>query len=98
MEHTEGECGCTTGEWEWVTAEKHHKKTIIKYCPKHKGAPDMYEALKALLGIVRDDGKRPHHSLCYGIDIEPHPDCELCKSIAVERMSEKALARAEGNS
>jgi hypothetical protein len=68
----------------------------IIYCPKHKASSDMYEALKKLLRVVEGDGKRKHHNLCYGLDVKAHPDCELCKSIVVERMGNKALAKAKG--
>ena len=43
MEYTKGECKCradnTTGE--------------IVYCPLHKAAPDMYEALEKLVDLSR---------------------------------------------
>ncbi len=36
-------CGCS------IFKVKHN--VIIDYCPKHKAAPDMYEALKGLLKL-----------------------------------------------
>lgn len=39
MSFTKGECGCKVVSSFLVGNE-------IEYCPKHKAAPDMYEALK----------------------------------------------------
>ena len=60
-----------------------------------KSIKEMYEALKELL-IITSTMERQHHNLCYGLDIEAHPDCQLCKLIAVERRANKVLAQAEG--
>lgn len=68
----------------------------ITYCPMHNVAPKLYVSLKVLLKLVRGNGERKHHNLCYGLDVEARPDCELCKSLAVERIAYKVLAEAEG--
>ncbi len=36
----EYECGCK------ITSDKNYPS--VEYCPKHKSAPDMYEALRAI--------------------------------------------------
>jgi len=46
MKYTKGECGCKLKQLGYVI-------TGIEYCPLHKSAPDLYEALKGL--IERDD-------------------------------------------
>jgi hypothetical protein len=81
-------CGCIVGQKDSVL--------YLEYCPMHKATPKLLTALKELLKVVKGDGKRKHHNLCYGLDVEAHPDCELCKSIAVERIGYKAVAEAEG--
>ena len=43
-------CGCTIED----LGDGSH---AINYCPKHKAAPDMYEALRALVGWLEDDKK-----------------------------------------
>lgn len=58
---------------------------------------DMYEVLKELLSVTTGNNRK-HHSfcyVCYGCGIKAHPDCELCKSIAVERIAAKVLAKVE---
>ena len=47
-------CGCKLIE---VGHEAGKTKVVydsIEYCPKHKAAPDMYEALKASLKLIND--------------------------------------------
>ena len=40
------ECGCRVVETqEYIVGEEIKKDMLIEYCPKHKAAPDMYEAL-----------------------------------------------------
>ena len=41
-------CGCTIF--------RVNDKVIIDYCPKHKAAPDMYEALKVLVNKFETAG------------------------------------------
>ncbi len=53
MEYTEGECGC------YVKAVLTRTNQVeIIYCPKHKSAPEMYEALK--LWHKHQQGTRGH--------------------------------------
>jgi len=47
MEYT-GQCGCKL-------KQLGHVITAIEYCPLHKSAPDLYEALKELVKVVDDD-------------------------------------------
>ena len=50
-EHTERECGCST-------KTGRSGNPYIVYCPKHKAAPAMYEALKNVFKYTcgRQDG------------------------------------------
>ena len=59
-------------------------------------APELLEALIGLLRFTRSMSHREHHNLCYGLDIEAHPDCELCKLITKERIAEQAIAKVCG--
>ena len=46
-------CGC------YVQQDTHlEEKVSIVYCPKHKAAPDMYEALKGLLVALHSSRRR----------------------------------------
>ena len=46
-------CGCR------VDADR-YRNTIWLYCPKHKAAPDMYEALLTAFGTIKalDNGQK----------------------------------------
>lgn len=39
-------CGCQIREFKGGVKGYRTKDTVIEYCPKHKAAEDMYEALK----------------------------------------------------
>lgn len=52
----------------------------------------MYQVAYSLLTFTQSLTTRRHHNLCYGLDIEAHPDCELCKLIKIERELTKVLA------
>ena len=56
----------------------------------------LLEALELLRRTTRDMKLRNHHGNCYGLDIEAHPDCELCKLISAERIADRVLAKIEG--
>ena len=47
---TEHQCGCVTS----VLGDGEDAVQTVSYCPKHKAAPEMYEALKELVKIVPD--------------------------------------------
>ena len=50
----------TKGEWERPCGCKVVKDAtipIIQYCPKHKAAPDLYEALKEAQVFTRGDDR-----------------------------------------
>ena len=76
--YTKGECGCKiVGAFSWWD------KDIIEYCPLHKAAKDMYEALiettEALQSLV----------IKYGNGIMP-------EDAPVIQGAKQALAKAEG--
>lgn len=48
MEYTT-ECGCRI----WIS--EYDGKATIHYCPKHKSAPDLYEALKEITTIEQSN-------------------------------------------
>jgi hypothetical protein len=58
-----------------------------------EASEDMYMTLKSVLAMEYDTR---HHSLCYGIDIESHPDCETCKTLKMLRRVYGAIVKAEG--
>ena len=42
-------CGCQVREVPYEVIKGLANATVIEYCPKHKAAPDMYEALTRFL-------------------------------------------------
>ena len=49
--YTKGECGCYIEYYEGFKDKPDH----IIYCPKHKSAPDLYEALKEITTIEQSN-------------------------------------------
>jgi len=78
-------CGCTIEE----LADGSHG---INYCPKHKAAPDMYEALKEAKEWIAEL-QNSIKGLCEDEGLEYHEPTEPCKT---EIRINKALAKAEG--
>ena len=46
MEYTKGECGCKV-------VSGFLCGNTIEYCPLHKSAPELYEALKDILPVIQ---------------------------------------------
>ncbi len=56
MEYTKGECKCSVDILRFAGLEDLVKYGRINYCPKHKAAPDMYEALREICRRYDEDG------------------------------------------
>lgn len=78
----EYKCGCKT----FIDTDRASLGYQIEYCPKHKSAPDLYEALKSLT-----DGYTNALEACkkQGFNFKEEPDWETAR---------QAIAKAEGKS
>ena len=89
--------GTTAGGWIYAMDNKGMPVALVhpKHIDEFLATPDLREALKGLRTKTQSLTHRKHHSLCYGLDIEAHPDCELCKIIRAEKVADEVLAKAE---
>lgn len=78
-------CGC-------VVFRRHSNildedRVFIQFCPKHKAAPDMYEALKK----IADEGTR-----CLLTEQPNKPLRDVYNIGEVDRIARQAIAKVEG--
>ena len=72
-------CGCM------VTVD-YNNMVQVDYCPKHKAAPDMYEALVDALDFIEVCGNESHIS----------GDSDNCSHCLIKKNATLALAKARG--
>ena len=69
-------CGCQIRETSRPNKRGVVLATIIEYCPKHKAATEMYEALKAITELAPRDKLR----LPYAIEVVEIADKALARA------------------